>query len=211
LPLPASPYECCQLTTVRVNPYSQVTYQTNRYSLPVNRARREVTLKAYPFTVQIWDGLHLVASHPRAYDRNQDILDPLHYLPLLEQRPGAFAYAKPLKEWRKGWPLSYHRMLAILRQKWPTGQGVQEFVRILQLHQTSPREQMEQAIEEALTLGCVHLDGVLYCLHQREDSSRSTTVSAPPNLDLSHRPDLEAEGSQSVDLSIYDQLLKQSW
>ena len=210
LPLPGSPYECCQVTTVRVNPYSQVTYQTNRYSLPVKRARREVTLKAYPFTIEIWDGLQRLASHPRTYERNLDILDPLHYLPLLEQRPGAFDYAKPLKEWRRGWPLSYHRMLAILRQKWPGGQGVQEFVRILQLHQTYPVAQMEQAIEQALTLGCVHLDGVLYCLHHGEDPTPATT-SAPPNLDLSHRPDLEAIGKQSVDLSIYDQLLKQSW
>jgi Mu transposase-like protein len=210
LPLPASDYECCQVTMARVNPYSQVVYQTNRYSLPVNRARREVTLKAYPFTIEIWDGMDLLASHPRTYERNCDILDPLHYLALLEQRPGAFDYAKPLKEWRRGWPPSYHRMLAHLRETWPGGQGVQEFVRILQLHQTYPQEQMERAIQEALKLGCIHLDGVLYCLHHHENSTPVAT-SAPPDLDLSHRPDLEAVGKQSVDLSIYDQLLKQSW
>jgi hypothetical protein len=198
------------MSTVRVNPYSQVIYQTNRYSLPVNRARREVTLKAYPFTIEIWDGMDLLASHPRSYSRNQDLLDPLHYLPLLEQRPGAFDYAKPLKEWRHRWPLSYHRMLAMLREKWPGGQGVQEFVRILQLHQTYSAAQMEQAIEQALSLGCVHLDGVLYCLHQASDSAPAAP-SAPPNLDLSHRPDLEAIGKQPIDLSIYDRLLKQSW
>jgi transposase len=210
LPLPASPYQCCQMTTVRVNPYSQVAYQTNRYSLPVNRARREVILKAYPFTIEIWDGINLVATHPRSYERNLDILDPLHYLPLLEQKPGAFDYAKPLKEWRHRWPLSYHRMLAILREKWPGGQGVQEFVRILQLHQTYSAAQMEQAIEEALTLGCVHLDGVLYCLHDGE-APPPAAPCAKGDLDLSHRPDLEAIGKQPIDLSIYDQLLKQSW
>jgi transposase len=211
LPLPHSDYECCEMKVVRLTPYSQATYETNRYSVPVNRARPQVTLKAYPFLVEIWDGMHLLASHPRCYEREQDIFDPLHYLPLLEQRPGAFDYAKPLKQWRKGWPQAYHQMLAHLRQKWPDGRGIQEFVRILQLHQTYTQEQMEQAIQQALTLGCVHLDGVLYCLSQITLSSSPQPALAQENLDLSHRPDLDAIGKQPIDLSRYDRLLKQSW
>jgi transposase len=209
LPLPRSDYECCDMKVVRLTPYSQATYDTNRYSVPVNRARREVTLKAYPFLIEIWDGMQLLASHPRCYEREQDIFDPFHYLPLLEQRPGAFDYAKPLKQWRKDWPASYHQMLAHLRQKWPDGRGVQEFVRILQLHQTYTQEQMGQAIEQALAFGCGHLDGVLYCLGHIE--SGPTVLASPQNLDLSHRPDLDAIGNQPVDLSRYDRLLKQSW
>ncbi len=46
LPLPPSDYECCEMKTVRLTPYSQATYDTNRYSVPTNRARRNVTLKA---------------------------------------------------------------------------------------------------------------------------------------------------------------------
>src|SRR6266516_2465306 len=60
LPLPASDYECCEMTTVRVTPYSQATFKTNRYSMPVQGARRAVTLKAYPFTVEIWNGMELL-------------------------------------------------------------------------------------------------------------------------------------------------------
>ena len=60
-PLPAFDYDCCEMLTVRLNPYSQVTYETNRYSVPVSKARREVTLKAYPFSIEIFDekGAHL--------------------------------------------------------------------------------------------------------------------------------------------------------
>jgi hypothetical protein len=125
--------------------------------------------------------------------------------------PRKFDYAKPLKEWRKGWPVAYHQMLAHLRKTWPDGRGVQEFVRVLQLHQTYPPEQMQQAIEQAMLLGCIHLDGVLYSLRQISESS--SVQPAPPreNLDLSHRPDLDTIGKQPIDLSIYDRLLKQSW
>lgn len=78
LPLPASHYDCCDRVTVRLTPYSQAQYETNRYSVPVKRARRTVTVKAYPFTIDIFDGEQKLASHVRCYEREQDIFDPLH-------------------------------------------------------------------------------------------------------------------------------------
>jgi transposase len=204
-PLPPFPFECCQMTSARLTPYSQVVFETNRYSVPVQYARREVTIKAYPFQVELFDRTKLLARHPRCYGRNQDVFDPLHYLSLLEQRPGAFDYAKPLKRWREGWPAAYHEMLRKLRETWPEGRGVQEFVRILQLHQTYPATLIEQAIEQALAFGAVHLDGVLHCL-QHLPSRAETPMPA-----LSTHPGLDALGTQPIDLSRYDQLLKQSW
>ncbi len=211
LPLPPSDYECCQMKTVRLTPYSQATYDTNRYSVPTNRARREVTVKAYPFVMEIWDGMQLLASHRRCYGREQDIFDPLHYLSLLEQRPGAFEYAKPLKQWRAGWPPFYQQMLVNLREKWPEGRGVQEFIRILQLHQHYEAPLIERAIEQALSFGCAHLDGVQYCLHQLIEANAAPPSVVGVPLDLSDRPDLDAIGKQPVDLSRYEQLLKLSW
>jgi hypothetical protein len=154
---------------------------------PAKPVRNPHTLKAYPFTIEIWDGTDRLSNHPRSYGRYQDILDPLHYLPLLAQRPGAFDFTKPMKEWRRHWPPAYDQMLDDLRQKWPNGRGVQEFIKILQLHQTYSAEILRQAIEQALQFRCVHLDGVLYCLHQIEGSSATSLTDSPPNLDLSHR------------------------
>jgi hypothetical protein len=116
LPLPSSDYDCCDMVTVRLTPYSQAHYETNRYSVPVKHARRTVTVKAYPFTIDIFDGAQKLASHPRCYEHEQDVFDPLHYLALLEQKPGAFDYAKPLKRWRADWPFAYHRMLNKLKE-----------------------------------------------------------------------------------------------
>ncbi|WP_443092400.1 Mu transposase domain-containing protein, partial [Dictyobacter arantiisoli] len=208
LALPPSDYDCCDMVNARLTPYSQAHYETNRYSVPVKHARRTVTIKAYPFTIEIYDGTHQLASHPRCYGREQDIFDPLHYLVLLEQKPGAFEYAKPIKRWRQEWPSSYQQMLEQLRETWPDGRGVQEFVRILMLHEHFSASQMEQAIDRALTYGCVHLDGVLYCLH--EMANEGEPGDRRP-LDLSDRPDLAAVGQQPVDLSRYEQLLKLPW
>jgi hypothetical protein len=53
--------------------------------------------------------------------------------------------------------------------------------------------------------GCVHLDGVLYCVQQLTVSTDPPDVSARRSLNLSDRPDLDAVGNQPVDLSRYEQ------
>ena len=85
-PLPSRPFDCCVIRQAHLNGYSQVTYETNRYSVPAEQARQELTLKAYPFEVHILFEGTLLARHARCYEREQDVFEPLHYLWLLEQR-----------------------------------------------------------------------------------------------------------------------------
>jgi hypothetical protein len=200
--LPVRDLECCVTHSVSLNPYSQVVLATNRYSVPTDQAYRALTLKAYPFRVEVLHGEAVIARHPRCYGRGQDVLDPLHYLPLLEQRPGAFQHAKPIRRWRAEWPPVYEELLTHLTAKSQAGQGFREFVRILSLHREHPAEQVEQAIRLALQCGCAHLDGVTLCLHHLQHPAQ-----ALPVLDLSHQPQLVGIGTQPLDLGRYDQLL----
>jgi transposase len=200
--LPARDLACCVTTTARLTPYSQVIFETNRYSVPVERAAAQLELHAYPFRLDILHQDQVIASHPRCYGHGQDVYDPLHYLPLLAQRPGAFDHAKPIRHWQQSWPLAYKRLLIRLRQHWPEGRGIQEFVRILQLHAQYPAALIEQAIEQALTIGCIHADGVTLCLHQLLHPAPVHAM-----LDLSNQPHLELIGAQPINLQPYDQLL----
>ena len=134
-PLPDHDFDCCVTLTVALNPYSQVTFETNRYSVPVEVARATLTLKAYPFRIDILDDQQLIARHSRRHGCDQDLFDAHpDYLPLLEQRPGAFEHARPLGAWRKTWPPVYEQLLAQLRATWPEGRGVREFIQVLKLH-----------------------------------------------------------------------------
>ncbi len=208
-PLPPSDFECCTMITVRLNPYSQAQFETNRYSVPVSRARRTVTLKAYPFHIEIWNETELLARHPRCYGREQDVFDPLHYLPLLERSPGALDFAKPIRRWREVWPPSYDVLLRKLRETWPEGRGVRDFIRILELHQEFPEQLVEQAIEQALSYGCAHFDGVSSCLHQlREEAQQERSAEQGDRSSPSSPPEAL---SYPIDLSRYEQLLKLSW
>jgi len=132
-PLPTRAFDCCRTATVSLNRYSQVQLETNRYSVPTDRGYPQLTARLYPFEVKLYrpGENEAIAVHRRCYDQNQEILDPLHYLPLLLQRPGAFEHAKPVRQWREKWPPVYETLLTHLRDKWPDSRGIREFIAIL--------------------------------------------------------------------------------
>lgn len=207
LPLPGRDFQCCVTRSVRVNPYSQVEFETNRYSVPVEAAFKNLVLRAYPFRVEILHKEQVVAIHPRCHGKHQDVIEPLHYLPLLEQRPGAFEHAKPMRRWREQLPPVYEQLLSRLRARWEGSRGIREFLSILKLHRDYPAQTVQQAVTLALEYGCVHMDGVLLlCLNQLMNPE-----TAIPPLDLADHPRLEQKltgvGCQSVNLHCYEQLL----
>ena len=202
LPLPVELFPACVSFPVKPNGYSQVDLDTNRYSVPVDHGNAQLVLRAYPFRVEVLRDDEVIASHPRCFGREQDLLDPLHYLSLLEQRPGAFEYAKPIRNWRKIWPQDYDRLLETMRTRMPMGRGVKEFIAILKLHKDHPASQVEQAVHAALELGAATLDGVRLCLRQLQ-----TPSSQPAYLDTERFATLTNFGNQPVNLQQYDQLL----
>lgn len=203
-PLPSQDFRCCVTKAVTLLPYSQVEFETNRYSVPADKVQRHLVLRAYPFHVEILDQEQVLASHVRCYDHHQEVCDPLHYLSLLEQRPGAFAHAKPLRRWRAAWPPAYEQFLAKLQATESDGQSIREFVRVLKLHQQYPAYQVEAAVAQALVYGCLHADGVELCLRQQLQAE-----VVPPALDLAAHPQFTqlALAAPQPDLQRYNQLL----
>jgi hypothetical protein len=208
-PLPAHDIACCVTRPVVLNPYSQVIFETNRYSVPVEQAYRQLVVRAFPFQLEVLHLQQVIASHPRCYDREQDIFDPLHYLPLLEQRPGAFAHAKPLRRWRAEWPPIYEQLLQHLCDQQPgaTNQAIRQFVGILRLLGQHPPQVLQAAIKQALEYGCANRDGVELCLRQLQQP-----VLMPPALELSRQAGLARLApiaEQGINLRLYEQLLSE--
>jgi transposase len=202
LPLPGELFSACVSYPVKPNGYSQVDLDTNRYSVPAEHGNDQLVLRAYPFRVEVLLGKEVIANHPRCFGREQDILDPLHYLNLLEQRLGAFEHAKPLRHWRKHWPKDYDHLLEALRTRLPDGRGVKEFIAVLKLHREYPAEQVQQAVQAALELGAASLDGVTLCLRQIQHAQPQFHA-----LEAERFANLAAFGNQPVNLQQYDRLV----
>ncbi len=198
LPLPPHSFPCCRTVPVHPNRFSLVTFQTNRYSIPVEHAS-SLLLRAFVDRVEITDGTKLLAIHPRCHEREQDILDVFHYLPLLRERPGAFDHAKPLKMWAH--PPILDRYLVQLRDRLPPRAATLEFLRVVELCGLHPLEEVAQAVEQAMVSGSLGGDTVAYFLR-----AGSSPAQHPAPLMLASVPPCPTV--QQRDLSQYDLLLR---
>ena len=97
LPLPPVSFDACDRRAGRVSSLSLVRYKTSDYSVPVAYGHRDVLVRGYVDRVVISCGSEVIARHPRSYERDDFVYDPIHYLPLLEQKTGALDRAAPLQ------------------------------------------------------------------------------------------------------------------
>ena len=95
--LPAVPFEACEHVPGQISSTALVRYRLVDYSAPTVHAHKKVMVKGYVDRVEIALGAEIVARHRRSYVRGDVIYDPLHYLSLLEKKPGALDQAAPLR------------------------------------------------------------------------------------------------------------------
>ena len=75
-------------------------------------------------------GAEIIARHPRSYEREDFIFDPLHYLALLEHKIGALDQAAPLQGWEL--PEAFGTLRRLLEARMGKA-GKREYVQVLRL------------------------------------------------------------------------------
>ena len=88
LPFPAQECEARRIAQAHANSLSLVRFDTNSYRVPVKYAHRTITVVATVDDVKLVFEDRLIARHRRHWGREQFFFDPIHYLALLERRPG---------------------------------------------------------------------------------------------------------------------------
>ena len=178
LPLPAVSYDACDKQAGRVSSLSLVRYKTNDYSAPVAYGHRDVLVKGYVDRVVISCGSEVIARHPRSYQRDDFVYEPVHYLPLLEQKTGALDQAAPLQGWDL--PEEFTTLRRLLESR--MGQrGKREFVQVLRLLETFRLKEVQSAARDAISLGALSFDAVKHLVLCRLEGR-------PPRLDLELYP-----------------------
>ena len=133
--LPASPFEACEHMPGQVSSTALVRYRLVDYSAPTMHAHKKVMVKGYVDRVEIALGAEIVARHRRSYVRGDVVYDPLHYLSLLEKKPGALDQAAPLR----GWKLdpAFDTLRRLLEARFGP-RGKREYIQVLRLHEDFP-------------------------------------------------------------------------
>src|SRR3954465_4634827 len=96
LPLPAEAFTAARVEQPHADSLSLVRFDTNDYSVPTEFAHRRGAAMGTVDTVRIAVGGRVVAVHRRSWGREGVTYDPVHYLALLERKPGALDFAAPL-------------------------------------------------------------------------------------------------------------------
>ena len=89
LALPDNPFPSEERIVVRVHKTPYVRFDLNDYSVPHTHVRRTLEVLATPDTVRVLDGAAVIATHPRSYDRDEQVEDPPHIKELADQKRGA--------------------------------------------------------------------------------------------------------------------------
>lgn len=197
LPLPTEAFEARRVQAATANSLSLVRFDCNDYSVPTDYAYHRLTVLGGIEQVRILCADEVVATHVRCWDRQKVTFDPIHYLALLERKPGALDVARPLENW------SLPGCFAILRRRLENeldGQGTREFIRVLRLLESTSVAQLSGAVDYALSIGTLNCDAIRLILeHRREEPVRL--------FSLDGRPHLAAVQVQSPDLHAYRGLL----
>jgi transposase len=183
--LPAVAFDACDQRPGRVSSQALVRYRNNDYSVPVTYAHREIIVKGYVDEVIVVSGGDEIARHRRSYETADFVFDPLHYLPLLEQKVGALDQAAPLQGWDLPSEFSTLRRLleARLSQKNRCAAGKREFVQVLRLMESFPITVVHAAVKDALRLGAISSDAVRHLILARIEGR-------PARLDADRYPHL---------------------
>jgi len=95
--LPAKPFPCCRYLELKVNSYSQIQLENNRYSVPTKYAYQKVQVQAYVDYIEIYFGGSLIARHNRSYDKGQEVSNLDHYLDVLTKNLEQLKMLNPLR------------------------------------------------------------------------------------------------------------------
>ena len=193
--LPPRAYDCAVIRPTTATGWCQVTFETNRYSVPHLYASQKLTLKLYPEELLLYHHETLIATHLRSYDRHQRISNPEHQRELINQRrkartqtillsflamsPHAENYARRLEEKRLNAPHHIQRIVALSEIYGP--------------------QKVDQALGHALSFEAIGCEYVANLLEQQE----RTGVPASA-LHLTHRQDLLDLELPPADLTPYE-------
>jgi hypothetical protein len=197
LSLPTRPFEARRITAAAASSQSLVRFDRNSYSVPTKYAHRKVTVVATVDEVRLVFGDKLIAKHRRCWEKEQFFYEPIHYLSLLERKPGGFDFAKPVEQWQL--PESYGLLRRRLEAMDPK-HGTRSYIRVLRLLERNSRSQLTDAIEYALDIDVIDPDSIRVVLEHRQEE--------PAELfSLDGRPQLRTFNVETTDVSAYAALL----
>ena len=192
-PVPGTRFESRRVELADANSLSLVRFDGNDDSVPTAYAHHRITVVGGLDEVRLVGRDHLVARHRRHWGREHVTFDPVHYLALLERKPGALDFARPLVGWEL--PADFGVLRRRFGAAWGEA-GVRHFIQVLRLLEKCSVGELAAAAGRALAVGATTADAVRVLL----EAGREAPVAL---FRLDGRPHLAGVTAPRPDLAAY--------
>lgn len=163
------PFAGYKIEQAVVSLYGLINYATNMYSVDCDYIDKVVEIRVYAEKIVILFEGKIIGEHERCFDKYKRIYNPWHYVPVLEQKPGALRNGAPFKQ------LKLPQSFIDMRKVFSTHKdGDKQFVQILLQVLKHGLEKVDEACNYALKQGISnadiikqYLDGNIRCLDDR--------------------------------------------
>ncbi len=186
---PDIPFSNIQIYDGKADKYATVVVDKNRYSVPTRYAGFKMRILLYVDRVEICYGSKKLSSHERVYGNNKWILDPGHYLELIQQRPMAFNSARPIRQWRQSWPKVLEQLLSRFCAAQGETKGIKDFISVLMLYQHHDSSEIDAVVDLAMQSYISSSEGVKHLLIY----ANSKDIQQAPLNNWSSFPDADLE------------------
>lgn len=177
-PFPAYKEACCGVTSTCI-----IKFETNSYSVDCIYANKMVMVRIYADKIEASYNGEQIASHARSFNRYQTFLNPYHYLPLLERKPGALRNGAPFKNWEL--PKSIIEVKDLLMKR---KGGDREAADILLAMNDYGVEEVGVACDLALQDKAVSRDYIINMITRLRDDGKCDQIILPETLLLKEEP-----------------------
>ena len=197
--LPITPFDACRKQPTIVNSMSLARFDDNDYSVPVRYAHHTILVKGYVDRVVLCYEKEMVADHKRSWGKQGVFFNAVHYLALLERKPGALGHALPLADLNlpECFDILHRRLQAAAEQE---GEGTRECIRVLRLLEDHSLSKVTQAVIKGLRVGAHTRDAIAQFLIPQPPWSH-------PIFRLDGREHLRLVKVARPDISAYKDLL----
>jgi transposase len=200
--LPTEPFQTEERGEVHIGKTPYARFDRNDYSVPFDRVRRTLTVRASLSEVRIFDGHKVVACHPRSFDRSQQIENPEHIQELVDHKRRAKKH-RGLDRLRRSAPSCEELLQRLAERGLPLGTATAALLRLLDHYGTVA---LTSAVAEALGNHSCDVQAVRLVL-ERCERERQATPKLP--LRLPNDPRIRDLDIRPHDLNDYDRLSRQ--
>lgn len=203
LALPENPSPTDEQVAVKIHKTPYARFDLNDYSVPHDYVQRTLTVVSSLQEVRILNGQEVLATHPRSFDKGQQIEIPAHIETLLEHKHQASQH-RGTDRLAQAVPQSRDLLIQAADRGEPLGRIAAALLNLLDRYGAT---ELQAAVHEALQRGVPHPNAVRMALERRREARE---LPPPVEMTLPSHVQVRDTPVQAHKLESYDQITEVS-